>query len=638
MTAVSLITRRALFGNPDRAFALISPDGRRLASLAPVDGVMNIIVTPVDTPTAASPVTRETGRGIGHCAWAHDGASLVYLSDRDGDEQWHLYRVRMDDGDVLDLTPGEGRARMLELSPRYPDEVLVEIQAADPATAGRFRINLHDGVRTRLPAMPDFQRLLWSDFRPWLGVRSRPEGASEWYRPVGDDWQPWLQVPAVDDMSTFPLAEAGDGRIYLVDSRDRDTAALCRIDPASGVRQVLFADPCADVSDVLLDTRSRQPVAAAVTWLRKDWHTLDAGVAAEFDYLHGRCHGDITLASRTPDDQHWIIGYQADTTPTRFYHYDRRQGEARYLFNNSERLEALPLLPMQALTLAARDGLALTAYLTLPDSALRPLPLMLLVHGGPWERDQWGFQPWHQWLANRGYAVLSVNFRGSSGFGKSFLNAGDREWGRAMQHDLLDAVDWAVNEGIADPERVGIMGSSYGGYATLAGLAFSPERFACGIDLMGPSHLVSLLESVPPQWQSQIELFKQRVGDHTTDEGRQWLEACSPLLHAKHIRKPLLISQGAHDPRVPRVESDRMVAALRARGIPVIYLLFPDEGHGLARPSNRLALCAIAEAFLGLHLGGAVEPPGEDLAGSSVQILSGAEYLPGSFAIHANRS
>lgn len=638
MTPVPLIARQSLFGNPDRAYALISPDGRRLASLAPVDGVMNIIVTPLDRPAEAVPVTRESGRGIGHCAWAYDGRSLVYLSDRDGNEQWHLYRVYLDSGEVLDLTPGEGRVRLLDTSPRYPEEVLVEIQAAEPDVAGIFRIALADGTRVRLAAVPDFQRLLWSDFRPWLGVRALPDGGSEWHQPDGDVWRLWLQIPAEDNLTTFPLARTADGGLYLVDSRDRDTAALCRQGPATSEREVLFADPRADVSDVLLDARSREPLAVAVTWARKEWHVLDAGLAAEFDYLCGRCHGDITLASRTPDDRHWIVGYQADTTPTRFYHYDRSCGEARYLFSNSQRLEALPLAAMQSVTLVARDGLALTAYLTLPDlAAARSLPLMLLVHGGPWERDQWGFQPWHQWLANRGYAVLSVNFRGSAGFGKRFLNAGDREWGRAMQYDLLDAVEWAVSEGIADPNRVGIMGSSYGGYATLAGLAFSPDRFACGIDLMGPSHLVSLLESIPPQWQSQAELFKQRVGDHTSDEGRQWLESCSPLVHADHIRKPLLIAQGAHDPRVPRQESDRMVAALEARDVPVIYLLFPDEGHGLARPANRLALCAIAETFLGRYLGGAVEPPGDDLAGSSVQILSGAGYLPETYAQYQQR-
>lgn len=636
MSPHPLIPRRSLFGNPDRAYALISPDGGQLASLAPVDGIMNIIVTPASAPETATPVTHESGRGIGHCAWAFDGHSLVYLGDRDGNEQWHLYRVYLDGGDVLDLTPGEGRARLLDISARYPGEVLVEVQSADPGSAGIFRITLADGTRTRVPAVPEFQRLLWADFRPWLGVRPQADGGSEWYRPVGDDWRSWLQVPAADNLTTFPLACAADGRLYLVDSRDRDTAALCCIDPDSGARRVLYADPRADVSDVLLDGRSRQPLAVAVTWARKEWHALDAGVAAEFDYLRGRCHGDISLASRTPDDRHWIVGYQADTTPTRFYHFDRQRREAVYLFGNSAQLDALPLLPMQSHTVTTRDGLAMTAYLTLPDSASRPLPLMLLVHGGPWERDQWGFQPWHQWLANRGYAVLSVNYRGSTGFGKAFTNAGDREWGRAMQDDLLDAVDWTIDQGIADADRIGIMGSSYGGYACLAGLAFTPERFACGVDLMGPSHLVSLLESIPPQWQSQRELFRQRVGDHTTPDGRRQLEARSPLAHAERICKPLLISQGAHDPRVPREESDRMVAALQAAGVPVVYLLFPDEGHGLARPANRLALCAIAEAFLGKYLGGAAEPAGDDLAGSSVQILSGAEYLPGSFAVHVN--
>ena len=625
-----LISRQTLFGDPDRAFALISPDGRQVASLAPVDGVMNIIVAPVTDPGAERAVTHERGRGIGHCAWAHDGVSILFLADRDGDENWHLYRLRLTDGDILDLTPGQPvRARLLEVTPRFPDEALVEVRSPDPAACGLFRVRLEDGSRRPLQDdIPDFQQLLTDDFEPVLGIQPRDDGGMDWYVPGAGTWSVAATITAEDAMTTYPVGLGTGNRFYLLDSRDRDKAALVEWQPADDSRRVLFADDNADVSDVLLDARGSQPLAVAVNRDRKHWQALDAATAAEFDYLSGRCHGDISLASRSDDDQHWIIGYQADSAPVRFYHYDRRKGAAYYLFNNSERLASMPLLAMQTARLTAHDGLGLQAYYTLPASGSAPYPTVLLVHGGPWARDDWGFQPWHQWLANRGYAVLSVNYRGSTGYGKAFINAGDREWGRAMQADLEDTVNWAVAEGIAERERVGIMGTSYGGYAALAGLAFTPTRYACGIDLMGPSHLVSLLEAIPPQWQTQKAFFRQRVGDPDTDAGREMLTARSPLQVADQIRRPLLIAQGANDPRVPRAESDRIVTALQQRNIPVIYLLFPDEGHGLARPANRLALCAIAEAFLAQSLGGEVEPPGDDIENSAVEILAGRELIP----------
>ncbi|MCS3902919.1 dipeptidyl aminopeptidase/acylaminoacyl peptidase [Methylohalomonas lacus] len=637
---MALIPRRILFGNPQRAFALISPNGRQLASLAPVDGVMNIVVAPIDAPDSEQPLTSARGRGIGHCVWAYDNESLLYLADHDGDENWHLYRLRLADAAVTDLTPGAGvRARLLELSPRHPDAALVEIQSPDAEACGLFRIRLADATREALPPLPDFQRLLTDDFRPVLGSRPRADGGSDWYQPGADvsaEWNPAFSVPPEDNLTTYPVGLAGD-QLYLVDSRGRDRAALVQQSLTDGRQQLLFEPAEADVSDVLLDARGRQPLAVAVTGRRKQWHALDAGVAAEFDYLAGRAHGDISIASRSADDHHWIIGYQADTAPVNFYHYDRRRGTARYLFNNSDSLAAQPLAAMHTATLAAHDGLPLHVYYTQPPAAEGPGPTLLLVHGGPWARDEWGFNPWHQWLANRGYTVLSVNYRGSAGYGKAFLNAGDREWGRAMQQDLHDCVDWAVAQGLSDPARIALMGTSYGGYATLAGLAFTPTRFACGIDLMGPSHLPSLLAAIPPQWQAQRDFFRQRLGDPDTEAGRALLEARSPLGQAHNIRRPLLIAQGAHDPRVPRSESDRLVETLRAHDIPVIYLLFPDEGHGIARPANRLALCTIAEAFLARCLGGAMEPAAGEFDDSAVEVLAGAELLadyPGLAELH----
>jgi dipeptidyl aminopeptidase/acylaminoacyl peptidase len=326
-----------------------------------------------------------------------------------------------------------------------------------------------------------------------------------------------------------------------------------------------------------------------------------------------------------------------DNGPVHYYYYDRAKKKAQFLFTNRKELEGLSLAKMHPVVIKSRDGLDLVSYLTTPPGADpegdgipdKPLPLVLVVHGGPWGRDAWGYDSMHQWLANRGYAVLGVNFRGSTGFGKKFINAGNMEWAGKMHDDLIDAVQWAIEKRIAEPKHVAIMGGSFGGYATLVGLTFTPETFACGVDIVGPSNLVTLLKSIPPYWAPQVELFKKRVGDHTTEEGKAFLRKRSPLTYAKRIKRPLLIGQGANDPRVKQAESDQIVKTMQKKGIPVTYVLYPDEGHGFARPENRLSFFAVAEAFLAECLGGRFEPVGNDLKGSTITVPVGTEYVPG---------
>ncbi len=350
--------------------------------------------------------------------------------------------------------------------------------------------------------------------------------------------------------------------------------------------------------------------------------------------------------SRTLNDEYWVVLYEVDDGPARFYLYERGQRAARFLFTNRADLETQPLVKMRSAVIKSRDGLNLVAYYSLPAGSDsngdglpdRPMPAVLIPHGGPWGRDYWGYNAWHQWLANRGYAVLNVNFRSSTGFGKTFTNAGDLEWGGKIMADQQDAVAWAIAQGIADPQRVAVMGGSFGGYSTLAGLTFTPEVFACGVDLVGPSNLVTLLESMPPYWKPMLELFTTRVGDHRTEEGRALLTKHSPLTYADRICRPLLIGQGANDPRVKQAESDQIVAAMQAKGIPVTYALYPDEGHGFARPENNLSFNAVAEAFLAKCLGGRCEPVGGDFEGSSLSVLAGAGEVPGLAEVLEKRS
>jgi dipeptidyl aminopeptidase/acylaminoacyl peptidase len=346
--------------------------------------------------------------------------------------------------------------------------------------------------------------------------------------------------------------------------------------------------------------------------------------------------GDITIASRTLDDKQWIVAFLMDNGPVRYYHFDRPSRKERFLFTNRKALEDQPLQKMHPLVIKSRDDLNLVSYLTLPPGSdsdgngrpEKPVPMVLNVHGGPWGRDSWGFDSEHQLYANRGYAVLSVNFRGSTGFGKNFVNAGDKEWAGKMHDDLIDAVDWAIKEKVAQPDKIAIMGGSYGGYATLVGLTFTPDKFACGVDVVGPSNIVTLLKTIPPYWAPAIEMFKTRVGDFTTEEGRKLLESRSPLNFVEKITKPLLIAQGANDPRVKQSEADQIVEAMKQKDSPVTYVLFPDEGHGFARPENSLAFTAVTEAFLARFLGGRYEAIGEAFKGSTVTVPTGAADVP----------
>jgi dipeptidyl aminopeptidase/acylaminoacyl peptidase len=401
----------------------------------------------------------------------------------------------------------------------------------------------------------------------------------------------------------------------------------------------------ADVDGLWLDPRTRTPEAYSVNYLRSTYTPLVAEAAKDIATLSKAMGGDFSVASRTLDDSHWIVVVDDPQRSVSSHLYDRRTGAVTKLFDHRPALSGAPLQPMQAVEIRTRDGLTMVAYLTLPPGTdangdgrpEQPVPMVLNVHGGPWARDAFGYDPEHQWMANRGYAVLAVNFRSSTGFGKAFVNAGDREWAGKMHDDLLDAVDWAVREKLTTTDRVAIYGGSYGGYATLVGLTFTPERFACGVDIVGPSNLETLLASIPAYWKSFFEDLARRVGDPRTEEGRKLLKERSPLWRADQIRRPLLIAQGANDPRVKQPEADQIVAAMKANNLPVTYVLYPDEGHGFARPENRTSFYAISEAFLSSCLGGRYEPVGNDFAGSSLQVPEGTRHVPGLVDALANQ-
>jgi dipeptidyl aminopeptidase/acylaminoacyl peptidase len=644
---VPLIPRKLLFGNPDRAMVQISPDGKTLSWLAPLDGVLNVWVAPRGDPGNARAVTHDTGRGIRFYGWAYTNDHILYIQDKNGDENWRLYSVNLVENTERDLTPFDGvQARLIGVSYKHPEEVIIGLNDRDPRYHDIYRQALPTGERTLLLQHDRFMSVAMDDdYRMRFAIQMTADGGVELYAPGGpdgpttnEDWELWDIIPP-EDVITTNLAGFGPGNrlVYITDSRGRDTSALLEVEPETKASRLLAEDPQVDAGEVLIHPTGKQAQAVSFTYERKRWEVIDPSIAPDLDLLRIFSEGDPEITSRTLDDRAWIVAYLVDDGPVRYFLYDRVAREVSFLFTNRAALEGQPLVVMHSAVVKSRDGLDLVCYYSLPPGSdpegngrpSRPQPMVLFPHGGPWGRDVWGYNPYHQWLANRGYAALSVNFRASTGFGKAFVNAGDREWGGKVMEDQQDAVRWAIAQGIADAERVGVMGGSFGGYSVLAGLTLFPETFACGVDLVGPSNLITLLESVPPYWKPQFELFATRVGDPRTEEGRALLAKHSPLTYVENIRRPLLIGQGANDPRVKQAESDQIVAAMQANGIPVTYLLYPDEGHGFARPENNQSFSAVAEAFLGRCLGGRVEPIGDDFDGASLTVPAGAEEVPG---------
>jgi dipeptidyl aminopeptidase/acylaminoacyl peptidase len=611
---VPLIPRETLFGNPSKIAPRLSPDGRRLTWLAPVDGVLNVWIRTVGREDDA-PLTRDRGRGIQSYFWALNNDRVLYVQDRDGDENHHLYSVPAAGGEPVDLTPHEGvKAQILAADYRFPDRVLVGLNDREPMLHDVYDIDVRTGVRS-LAARNDLGAINWMadhDLRVRVAEVPTPDGGFRLlHRASPDDgWREIFTWGAEDSFSTGTVSFAPDGRrIYLASSTGSNTSALRLLDPDGGDQQTIASDPESDLCGSFIHPTTYEVQAVAFNRTRTRWQVLDPGIASDFAALARLHHGDFTVVDRDRADTTWLVAYEQDLGPTVYYAWDRASRNGAFMFSARPELEGRKLAAMEPVTLRARDGLRLHAYLTLPPGRdARGLPSVLNVHGGPWARDTWGYDPEAQWLANRGYACLQVNYRGSTGYGKDHINAADREWGGRMQDDLSDAVAWLVERGTADPARIAIYGGSYGGYAVLSGLTRTPDLFACGVDIVGPSNLVTWMNTIPPYWKPFEAILRRRVGDPATEEA--FLKERSPLFHVDRIKVPLLIAQGKNDPRVKREESLQIRDALQRAGKRVEFVEFADEGHGFARPENRIRFYAMAEKFLAEHLGGRYEPDG----------------------------
>jgi dipeptidyl aminopeptidase/acylaminoacyl peptidase len=650
-SAPPLIPRAKFFGNPSRVAARLSPDGKWLAWIAPRDGVLNIYVAPIGDPSVGRPLTNERVRPIRSYFWAPDSRSILFTNDKGGDENFLLYGVDIATGAQRTLTPfDKTRVEILAVSNHVKDRILVGLNNRDPKWHDVYSLDLKTGALTPVLMNTGGYAGFVADetLTVRLADRSRPDGGDEIFKVTENkvDPTPIAELGPDDARTSGPAGFTTDGKtLYWLDSRGRDTAALTAQDVATGAATVVAADPKADIGGVMTDPQTGRVQAYAVDYLKNDWTSLDPAVGADLAFLKAHLKGQFEVTSRTYADDLWIVANDSVTAPPATWLYDRKTRALTKLFVSRPELEGAPLAPMRPVEIRTRDGLTEVGYLTLPVGVAvdgqggpdHPLPMVLFVHGGPWARDSYGYNGYHQWLANRGYAVLSVNYRGSTGFGKAYISAGDHQWGAKMHDDLIDAVDWAIADGVTARGKVAIMGGSYGGYATLVGMTFTPDEFACGVDIVGPSNLNTLLASIPAYWEAGRAQMYKAMGDPNTDTGRALLRERSPLFRADAIKAPLLIGQGANDPRVNHAESDSIVAAMAAKSIPVTYVVFPDEGHGFARPENNIAFNAITEQFLGACLGGRSEPIGDALKASSATIAHGAEYAPGLKAALAER-
>ncbi len=642
----TLIPRDHLFGNPTRSQGRISPDGAWLSWLAPENGVMNVWIAPRANPDDVRLMTRSADRPIPQYMWSPDSASLLYIQDKAGDENFLLYQIDLKSGDEATLTPFENtRVDVVGASDTIKDAILVGLNNRDPQYHDVHRLNLTTGELELVFENTKFAGFLADDTLTLrMAMKQNGDGGMDYYQITDNaaEADPFESTAMEDSMTTSPAGYTTDGSVlYWLDSRGRDTAALYAQDTASGEKTLIAEDDKADIGGTLRDQQTGEVLAYSATYLKTHWHALDTGIKASFDWIASQLEGETGVMSRTEDDRIWIVWNDPVGAPISTYIYDRDAATLTPFYTTRPELADAPLQIMHPVEITARDGLTLPSYLTLPPASdpdgtgrpAAPVPMVLHVHGGPWARDNYGFSSTHQMLANRGFAVLSVNFRGSTGFGKNFINAGNKQWGLAMHDDLIDAVQWAIDEGIAIADAVAIMGGSYGGYATLAGLAFTPETFACGVDIVGPSNLETLLGTIPPYWAPMVKIFHERMGDPSTEEGLAMLKAASPLNKADQITKPLLIAQGANDPRVKQDESDQIVAAMKTANIPVTYVLYPDEGHGFAKPDNSISFFAIAENFLAQTLSDKgnvrAEPLGDVLVPSSAQLVEGAEHVQG---------
>ena len=629
-----LIDRELLFGNPEIAAAQLSPDGKYLAFLKPWKETRNVWVKKVEEPfSAARLLTTESKRPIPGYLWSRDGKYVLYVKDNDGDENFNLYTVDPAAAPASDSVHGSAEAppsrdltglkgvtvQLYSVPKNDPDIVYIGINDRDKAWHDLYKVRISTGEKTQMRKNTERVAAWIFDTQGQLRLafRTTDNGDQEILRVDADAL---TKVYSCNVFETCdPLRFHKDGkRLYIATNKGdaTDLAALALLDPQSGKAETVESDPLkrVDFGGAVFSEVTEELAQTSYTDDRVRRYFKDKGFETEFKWLSAKLAGkEIGVNSRTRDEQLWLVAAYSDTEPGETYLFDRKAHTLALQYKSREKVPRSSLAAMKPIHYKSSDGLEIPAYLTLPKGVpAKGLPTLVIPHGGPWARDDWGYNPMAQFFANRGYAVLAPNFRGSTGYGKKFLNAGNGEWGRKMQDDITWGVKYLIAEGTADPKRIGILGGSYGGYATLAGVAFTPDLYRAAVDIVGPSNLITLLDAIPPYWESARKVMYARMADPGTPAGKAWMHERSPLNSAAKITTPLLVVQGANDPRVNRGEAEQIVIALRDRGRPVEYMLAPDEGHGFARPVNNMAMFMAAEKFLAKYLDGRYQEGGTE--------------------------
>ena len=614
-----LVPREILFGNPVKTNPLLSPDGKFLAYLAPVNNVLNVWIRTVGSEDD-SPITSDVARGIHYYSWAQDSKHILYAQDTEGDENWRMYAVNIESQEIRDLSPFENvQVQFIETNKSFPDEVIFSMNKEDPKVHDLYHLNLVSGELNLIAKNPGafIDWIIDTHFKVRGAIVAKEDGGFDLVVREDDeaDWRVVVTWDAEDGMTSAPnfvsppTVFSEDGKyIYMMDSRDANAGRLVQLDVATGGIEVLVEDPQYDVSrHAIMHPVTNAIQAIAVQKARLEWVILDRSLDDDFKTIAALDRGDFYVLSRDKEDKTWLVAFEKDNGPVTYYIYDRQNRKGIYLFSQKPDLDQYTMALMEPFSFTSRDGLTIHGYITYPrGKERRNLPLVLDVHGGPWARNRWKFDSEAQWFADRGYVCLQVNFRGSLGYGKDFVNAGDKEFGGKAQDDLTDAVYWAIDKGIADPDRIAIWGGSYGGYAALVGATFTPDLYCCAVDIFGPSNLITFIEAIPPWFSTLRATIHKRIGNPETEA--DFLKARSPLFKVDQIEIPIMIAQGANDVRVKQSESEQIVEAMKVKGIEYEYMLFPDEGHGFRKPDNRMKFYAEAERFLAKHLGGRYEP------------------------------
>lgn len=617
-----IIDREIFFGDPELAGAQISPNGKYITFLKPFNGVRNIWVKERNQKfDEARPLTADTKRPIGNYFWSNDSKYVLYVQDQGGNENFRVYAVDpAEKGDPVpharDLTPLDNvRAMIIDLPKDRPDEMIIGLNDRNPQLHDVYKLIISTGERTLIRKNEENIAGWMTDLKGNLriGIRQTEDGGSEILKLAGDKLESIYKVTSEE--AANPVRFTPDGNsFYLISNKgdNIDKAELLLFDLKTGKTKFVEKDPMneVDIASAVFSDKTNELIATVYIGAKRRVYPKTKDFENVYNTLKKLLpEGDFNLVSSTEDENLWIVNVSRDVDPGSTYLYDKKAGKVELLYKSRPNLPTEYLAPMEPMSYKARDGMTIHGYLTLPKGIdHKNLPVVMFIHGGPWARDFWGYNPYAQFLANRGYAVFQPNFRGSTGYGKQYLNAGNKQWGTgSMQHDITDAVKYLVEKGIADPARVAIAGGSYGGYATLAGLAFTPDLYACGFSIVGPSNIITLLNSIPPYWAPIKKTFAIRVGDMDKPDELEMLKKQSPLNSAEKIKAPLYVVQGANDPRVKKAESDQIVVALRELGRQVEYMVAPDEGHGFAGLENRLAMTVAMEQFLAKHLKGRVQ-------------------------------